>query len=145
VRYSLDVRAEQNVSIIAQTVGRFDSHGAVVGTVTAPGGIAPARSWAFARSRVTREKTTTVALFNPTATTATVGVGLVRAGAVERPAALQNVAVAPGRVVTVVVVAAPKPVTGDAALLIDSSQPIFVDRLIVATAEASNSVGVVLG
>ncbi len=145
VRYSLDVRAEQNVSIVAQTVGRFDATGTVVGTVTSPGGIVPARSWAFARSRVTREKTTTLALFNPTATAATVGVAFVRAGSVERPAALQNVAVAPGRVVTVVVVAGPKPATADAALLIDSTQPIFVDRMIIATAEASNSVGIVVG
>jgi hypothetical protein len=145
-RYSLDVRSEQNVSIVAQTLGRLDATGTVVGTVTSPGGIAPARSWAFARSRVTREKTTTLSLFNPTAAPATVGVGLVRGGAVERPAALQNVSVPPGRVVTVVVVGGPKPAaTADAALTIDSSQPIFVERLIVATAEASTSVGVVVG
>ena len=46
----------QNVSIVAQTVSRFGATGTVIGTVTAPGGVAPARSWAFARSRATREK-----------------------------------------------------------------------------------------
>ncbi len=143
VRYSLGVRSEQNISIVAQTLTRFDVAGSVVGTVMSEGGIAPARSWAFARSRVSGERTTTLSLSNPGATAAVVDIGLVHGGAVDRPAPLQNVTVPPGRAVTVVVVGGAKPATFDAALTIDSSQAIFVERLIVAADEASSAVGIV--
>ena len=38
-----------------------------------------------------------------------------------------------------------KPSRLDAALIVDSSEPIFVERSIVATDEASSSIGVVVG
>ncbi len=145
VRYTLDVRSEQNVSIVAQTLTRFDARGSVVGTATSPGASTPARSWAFARSRVAGERNTTLSLFDPGASPAIVGIGLVHNGTVDRPAALQNIKVPPGRAVTVVVVGGRKPATIDAALKIDSSQSIFVERLIVAAAEASSAMGIVAG
>jgi hypothetical protein len=144
-RYSLDVRSEQSVSIVAQTLARFDDAPALVGTVTSPGTVAPARSWAFARSRVPGERSTTLSLFNPGADPAVVGVGLVSGGRVERPAALQGVTVPPGREVTLTVVGGRKPSKRDAALTIDSNVAVFVQRSIVATDEAVSSVGVVVG
>ena len=54
VRYSLDVQAEQGASIVAQTLTRFGNAPTVIGTITSPGGVEPARDWAFARSRVRR-------------------------------------------------------------------------------------------
>jgi hypothetical protein len=145
VRYSLDVRSDQNVSIVAQTLTRFEDAPDVVGTVTAPGLVAPARSWAFGRSRVNGERSTTVSLFNPGAGAAVVGVSLVHDGRVERPSALQRVTVPPGRAVTVTVVGGRQPSRLDAALTIDASEPIFAERSIVATDEAASSVGVVVG
>ncbi|MDP9333811.1 MAG: DUF5719 family protein [Actinomycetota bacterium] len=145
VRYSLVVRSEQNVSIVAQTLTRFDDAPDIVGTVTAPGLFAPARGWAFARSRVNGERSTTLSLFNPGADAAVVGVGLVHDGRVERPSALQRVTVPPGRAVTVTVVGGRQPSRFDAALTINASEPIFVERSIVATEEAASSVGVVVG
>jgi hypothetical protein len=145
VRYSLDVRSEQNVSIVAQTLTRFDDAPAIVGTVTGPGLIAPARGWAFARSRVNGERQTTLSLFNPGADAVVAGVGLVHDGRVERPSALQRVTVPPGRAVTVTVFGGRRTPRFDAALIIDASDPIFVERSIVASGEAAGSVGVVVG
>lgn len=145
MRYSLDVRSEQSVSIVAQTLTRFGDAPDLVGTVTSPGAVAPARSWAFARSRVGGERTTTLSLFNPAAAPAVVGVGLVHDGSVDRPRALQNVTVPPGREVTLTVVGGRTPSTHDAALTVDSNAPIFVQRSIVATGEAVSSIGIVVG
>ncbi len=145
VRYSLDVRSDQTVSIVAQTLSRIDDAPDVVGTVTAPGLLAPARGWAFARSRVNGERSTTLSLFNPGAAAAVVGIGLVHDGRVDRPSALQRVTVPPGRAVTVTVVGGRPPSRFDAALTVNASEPIFVERSIVATAEAASSVGIVVG
>jgi Family of unknown function (DUF5719) len=144
LRYSLDIRSEQNIAIVAQTLTRFDDAPDVVGTVTSPGAFAAARGWAFARSRVNGEGATTLSFFNPGADAAVVGVGLVHDGRVERPRPLQAVTVPPGRAVTVTVVGGRKPSTRDAALTIDATEPIFVDRTIFATGEAASSVGVVV-
>jgi hypothetical protein len=144
LRYSLDVRSEQNIAIVAQTLTRFDDAPDVVGTVTSPGAFAAARGWAFARSRVSGERSTTLSFFNPGADAAVVGVGLVHDRRVEHPRTLQRVTVPPGRAVTVTVVGGRKPSTRDAALTIDASEPIFVDRSIVATGEAASSVGIVV-
>jgi len=145
VRYSVDVRSEQNVSIVAQTLSRFEAASGFVGTVTAPGAFAPARRWAFARSRVNGERSTTVSVFNPAAVPAVVDVGLVHDGQVERPSALQRVTVPPGRGITLTVVGGRQPSPRDAALTIDAGEPIYVERSIVATDEAASSVGVVVG
>jgi len=143
VSYSLDVRAEQNVAIVAQTLTRFRDAPAVVGTVTSPGGVEPARDWSFGRSRVDGERSTSLSLFNPGAAPAVVNVGLVHDGKVDKPGALQNVTVPPGRAVTLVVVTR-KTTTPDAALIISASQPVFVERTILVADEASTAVGIVV-
>jgi Family of unknown function (DUF5719) len=144
-RYSLDVQSEQNVAIVAQVFARFDDAPDIVGTVTSPGAIAPARSWAFARSRVDGERSTTLSVLNPEAAPAVITVGLVHDGTVERPRTLQRVTVPPGREITLTVVGSRRPSQRDAALVIDSNTPIFAERSIVATDEAVRSVGVVVG
>jgi hypothetical protein len=93
---------------------------------------------------VNGERSTTLSFFNPGADAAVVGVGLVHDRRVEHPSTLQRVTVPPGRAVTVTVVGGRKPSTRDAALTIDASEPIFVDRSIVATGEAASSVGIVV-
>jgi hypothetical protein len=145
VRYSLDVRSDQNVSIVAQTLTRFDNAPAIVGTVTSPGAFAPARSWAFARNRVSGERATTLSLFNPSAAASVVDIGLVHDGRLEQPRVLQHVTVPPGRAVTVTVVGGRNPSKPDAALTIHASEPIFVERSIIASSEAASSVGIVVG
>ncbi len=145
VRYSLDVRSEQNVSIVAQTLTRYDDAPTAVGVVTSAGATVPARAWAFARSRVQGEQSTELSFFNPSAGPAVVSVGLVHGGRVDRPAALARVRVPPGRAVTVVVVGGRKPATFDAALTIDASVPVYVERSIIAAGDAANSVGAVVG
>ncbi len=91
------------------------------------------------------EQSTELSFFNPDAGPAVVSVGLVHGGRVDRPSALQRVRVPPGRAVTVVVVGGRKPATFDAALTIDASVPVYVERSIVAAGEAANSVGAVVG
>jgi hypothetical protein len=145
VRYSVEVRSEQNVSIVAQTLTRLGGGPGLLGAATAPGEIVPARGWAFARSRVNGESSTTLTFFNPGAAPAIVGVGLVHDGRVDHPRSLPRVAVPPGRGVTLVVVGGRRPSTRDAALTIDSSEPIFASRSIFAADEATTSVGVVVG
>ena len=143
--YSLDVRSEQDVAIVAQTLSRFDDAPDIVGTVTSPGEIAPARAWAFARMHVSGDRSTTITLFNPGAGPALVRIGRVFDGLVSRPKALQQVVVPPGRGTTVLVVGGAKPSNIDGAVVIDATEPVFVERTIVANGEAAESVGVVLG
>jgi hypothetical protein len=144
VRYSLDIRSEQNVAIVAQTLTRFGADGALVGTVTMPGAIAPARSWAFGRSRVKSEVSTTVTLFNPEASPATVDIGLVGGGTVVRPRALQKIKIPPGHAATVLVVGGSKPAPNDAAITVDADQPVIASRLIATSAQAASALGVVV-
>ncbi len=144
VRYSLDVRSEQNVSIVAQTLTRFQDPDTTVGVVTSPGGIAPASGWAFARDNAVGERSTTLSFFNPGADPAVVAVDLLIGGQVDKPAALQHVTVPPGRAVTVNVVGGDRPTKLDAAIGITATEPIFATRTIVANDEASTSVGVVV-
>ena len=142
LRYALDVRSEQNVSIVAQALTRFDDASDSVGTVTSAGAVGPSRSWAFARSLVAGERATTVSLFNPAAEPSVVDVALVHDGQVERPRSLQHVSIPPGRQVTLLVVGGRKPSAHDAALTITATQAIYAERLIVATGEATRSVGI---
>ncbi len=144
VHYSLDVRSEQNVAIVAQTLTRFGPDGTLVGTVTLPGALAPARSWAFGRSRVEAEVTTIVTLFNPEAAPATVDIALVGGGTVARPRALQKIKVPPGRALTVPVVGGRPAAPKDAAITVDADQPVVASRLIATSAQAASALGVVV-
>jgi hypothetical protein len=126
---------------------RFDNGAGQMGTLTATGEIEPARAWAFGRSSVNGESSTTLSFFNPGADPALVNIGLVRSGSVARSRLLQQITVPPGRAVTVTIFGdgASKPPKLDAALVIDASRPVFVERTILAADEATTSAGVVVG
>ena len=147
VRYSLDIRSEQNVAIVAQTMTRFANGAGATGTLLATGATQPARAWAFGRSSVNGVSSTLLSFFNPGADPALVNIGLVRGGTVGRSRALQRITVPPGRAVTVTIFGdgASKPPKLDAALVIDADHPVFVERSIFATDEATTSAGVVVG
>jgi hypothetical protein len=145
VPYGLDLRSERNVPVVAQTLTHFDDAPNVVGAVTSSGGIQPARAWAFARSVVRGERTTTLSFFNPGAEPSIVKIAFVHEGQVGHPPTVQHLTVPPGRALTISVVGGRKPPTRDAALLIDATQPVFAQRLIVAADEVSSSAGVVVG
>jgi hypothetical protein len=142
-QYLLDVRAEQNVSIVAQTFSRFDITSRASGTTTALGAITPARSYAFARSYPPGGVSTTFSVFNPSAVAASVDLVTTSGGTVDR-AHLQHVVIAPGGQRTLTLrPAAHKRSTPDAAVTLTSSQPVFVGRTIVVSDEASTSTGIV--
>jgi hypothetical protein len=147
VRYSLDIRSEQNVAIVAQTMTRFANGAGTTGTLLATGATQPARAWAFGRSSVNGVSSTLLSFFNPGADPALVNIGLVRGGTVGRSRALQRITVPPGRAVTVTIFGdgASKPPKLDAALVIDADHLVFVERSIFATDEATTSAGVVVG
>jgi hypothetical protein len=138
--YVLDVRAEQDISIVAQTFSRFDLSSDGFGTTTAVGAITPARSYVFGRIRAPGSVSTTVSVFNPSAIAASVNIATTGGAAVER----QHVVVAPGGQATLTLPRPSRaPAKPDAAVVLTSSQPVFVERSIVVTDEASTSPGVV--
>jgi hypothetical protein len=144
-QYVLDVRAEQNISIVAQTFSRFDLATGGFGTTTGLGAITPARSYAFGRSNPPGSVSTTVSVFNPGAIAASVELSTASGGTVD-PAGLRHVVIPPGgqRTLTLRLVTRRR-ATPDAAITLTSSQPVFVERSIVVADEASMAAGVVGG
>jgi hypothetical protein len=141
-RYVLDVRAEQNISIVAQTFSRSDLASGGFGTTTAVGAITPARSYVFGRAHPAGSVATTVSVFNPSAISASVNISTTGGNTVDR----QHVVVAPGGQATLTLRRATRNrATRDAAVVLTASQPVFVARSIVVTDEASTSPGVVGG
>lgn len=142
-RYVLDVRAEQDISIVAQTFSRFDLSSGGFATTTALGAITPARSYVFGRSSPAGTQYTTIAVFNPSAVAATVDLATTHDGTVGHPIHLQNVVIAPGAQTTFTVPRSRRGPNPDAALTLTSTQPVFVERSITVEDEASTSAGVV--
>jgi hypothetical protein len=144
--YLLDVRSEQNVSIVAQMFSRFDLASGGFGTTTALGSITPARAYVFGRSAPSGTVSTAISVFNPSAIAASIDLATTSAGTVGHPAGLQHVVIAPGGQMTLTVPRDAKTrAIVDAAVTLTSSQPVFVERSIVVADEASNSGGVAAG
>jgi hypothetical protein len=143
-QYMLDVRAEQDISIVAQTFSRFDLTAGGFGTTTALGAITPARSYVFARTYPPHSVSTTFSVFNPSAVAASVDLMTTSGGSDDR-AHIQHVVIAPGGQKTLTLRPARKRATPDAAVTLTSSQPVFVERTIVVADEASTSAGAVGG
>jgi hypothetical protein len=144
--FALDVHSEQGVKIVAQTLTRFTQRSVELGAASVMGVPEPAPTWLFARSIVDTERTTTLALFNPLAQSATVNVQLVHDGRTDSVAALQNVTVPPGARVTLVVVApSRRPPNDDAAIVVSSSSPIVAERSILGATDSSATLGVPAG
>jgi hypothetical protein len=143
--YLLDVRSEQNNSIVAQTFSRFDLASGGFGTTTALGAITPARSYVFGRSYPPGSVSTTVSVFNRSATAASVDLSTTSRGTVGHPSELQHVVIGPGGQVTLTLPRDRRRVSPDAAVTLVSSEPVFVERSILVDDEASSSAGVVAG
>jgi uncharacterized protein DUF5719 len=144
-QYVLDVRAEQNMSIVAQTFSRFDLATGGFGTTTALGAITPARSYAFGRAAPPGSVSTTISVFNPGAIAAAVDLSTTSGGTVDH-AGLQHVVIAPGGQQTLTLpLGTRRRAVPDAAVTLTSSQPVFVERTIVVADEASMAAGVVGG
>ncbi|HUI47162.1 MAG TPA: hypothetical protein VL119_00595, partial [Acidimicrobiia bacterium] len=141
VRYSLDIRSESGIAIVAQTVDRFAlADGG--GTTSLLGGLVPATAWTFARSTVPGESETDLSFVNPGAVPASVSIGAVHNGRIDNRSAFQHLTVAPGRQVTIRYNGGRSPSKVDAALTVDSTVPIYAERLIVTQDEAGASNGV---
>jgi hypothetical protein len=144
--YLLDVRSEQNISIVAQTFSRFDVASGGFATTTAMGAITPARAYAFGRSEPSGTVSTTISVFNPGSIAASIDLSTTSTGTVDRPSDLQHLVLAPGRQMTLTVPRdRKKHAAVDAAVTLTSSQPVFVERSIVVEDEASSSAGVAAG
>jgi hypothetical protein len=140
-RYGLEVTGVDGAALVAQVLTRYD--GTPPGITTALGVPAPARMFALARSAVSRQRGTTLAVLNPNAAPERVNVGIVRDGRIDRPPALQDVGVPPGRRVDLTVVGADPRTFG--ALLVEASGAVFVERSIVGSDELARTVAVAAG
>jgi hypothetical protein len=144
--FALDVHSEHGVAIVAQTLTRFTARSVELGATSIMGVPEPASTWLFARSIVDSERTTTLALFNPLAQSATVNVNLVHDGRVDMVNALQNVTVPAGARVTLVVVApSRRPPNDQAAIVVTSTSQVIAERSMLGATDASATVGVPAG
>jgi len=143
--YMVDVRAEQNVSIVAQSFSRYEIASGALATTTALGAITPERSYVFGRSSPSDAVGTSIAVFNPSGVAASVDVSTTTGGRVTRLSTLQHVVLGPGAQVTLSVPRSRRGPNPDAAVTLTSSQPVFVERTIIVEDEASTSAGVVAG
>jgi hypothetical protein len=141
--YTLVVRTEEpDEGVVAQLMTRLSGDQGNRGAVTSFGATEPLPAWAFAGSWIRDEQTTELAIYNPEAGEAKVDVQIVRAGKVETPKRLQQVAVRPGGRVNVTVFDDDTMPKADAALVVRSNGRVFVERSIVANDELTRSTGV---
>ena len=133
--YTVVARSDVDAPLVAQVL---------TGPATALGSIEPALRWAFARRTVPGGTSTTLSFFNPGASPATVDIAVVDDGAMQQPRSLRAVEVPAGQRVDVTVVGGENPTTNDAALLIESNAPVFVERSIVRGNELTRTAGIPL-
>jgi hypothetical protein len=145
VPYAVDVHTEGGAVIVAQTLTRGAANSAQAGAATSLGSPQPARSWVFARDRVDRERSTTLAILNPLAQPARVDVFVLHDGQVDRPGGLQGITVPPSHRASVRIVGGRRPSGAPRALIVDASAPVVVERSIVATGDVSRSLGIAVG
>jgi len=144
--FALDVHSDHGVAIVAQTLWRYSIRDGELGATSVIGMPNPSATWLFGRSIVTGEKTTTLAVVNPLAQAAQVGVALVSGGSVTQPPALQHVTVpAGGRATLVIIAPSKRPPSSDAAMVVTSSSPVVVERTIVGASDTSSGLGVPIG
>jgi hypothetical protein len=141
--YGIDVRADRGVPVVAQTLTRATASAGDGGAATAMGVTQPETRWAFAVSRVPAPSTSTVvALVNPFAGEARASIALVRDGAVETPERLREIVLPPGRRVSVAIPGSGRGGT-DAALLIDATGGVVVERMLMGEGDFGLSPGIV--
>ena len=97
----------------------------------------------LAHGGVAQGRTAVLAVANPGAVAATVSVGIVRAGATERPPDMQDIAVGPGQRVEFSLTNALGPNEG--AVVVDATEPVVVNRSLYSTDDISRSEAIVGG
>jgi hypothetical protein len=140
--YGLDVRADSGVPIVAQALTRYSHLAEVGGATTAIGTTQAATRWAFATSFVGSEHSTTLAFVNPFAQEVKVSVARVHGGVAGHPQSFQQIALPPGKRVSLAVVDDKTVKSGDAALVVDATGPVVVERVLVDGNDVSRSPGI---
>jgi hypothetical protein len=133
--YVLVVQSDAGAPIVAQTLTRFGGDGnSSIGAALSTGSTTPARRWVIPRTRATvGASRTSIAL--------TVLVAIVHDGRVDRPAAGRPATIAPGERVLVPLVE-PSLRRVDAALVVTSDVPIFVESTIYTAGGATRAPGI---
>ena len=144
-RFGIDVRAATGGQVVAQALGLVPENGSRSGVTTSIGVRDAMRSWVFARSVVNGERETSLAITNPTAAAAKVNVVFAQNNFLSFPGSLRAISVPSGRRVTVVLAGPGIKGRPDAALLVDATAPVVVERLMVAPDESTRSPGVPAG
>jgi hypothetical protein len=139
VGYALQVRADGDARVAAEIVRRAGTVQRPRGAAISAGVTAAARSWVLGRSRVANDRSSILAVTTPSATEARVSIAVVHGGVVERPAALQDVRVAPARRVAIRLDDVAELARGDAALLVTADRPVVVERVIESASETTRT------
>jgi hypothetical protein len=145
VPFAIDVHAVGGAAIVGQTLTRGAANSGQPGAATSLGSPQPARSWIFARDRVDRERSTTLAILNPLPQPARVDISVLHDGRIEHPAGLQGITVLPSHRASVRIVEGRSSSTSPRALIVDASAPVVVERSIVGSGDVSRSPGIAVG
>jgi hypothetical protein len=143
-RYALDVRSDEGAKVVAQELERLHDSPAGSGATTSLGFTSAAARWVFARSRADVPHGTGLAFLNSLAQSVTVKVTLVHDGLVSHPSELQHLTIGGGRRSSVSIRLSNKSVP-IAAIVVEASAPIAVERQMAGVSDVSRSVGVVVG
>ena len=143
--YVLLVQSDSDAQIVAQTISRFDGRlGSTLGAATSVGSTYPSRRWVIARTRALAQRSTSVALSDPGLNAARVSVEIVHDGQVDRPGALQHLTVTPGERFVLPLADQRALRRVDAAVVITSDVPIFVESTIYSERDATRAPGIPL-
>ena len=141
--YVLMIQSDADAPIVAQTLSRFDGEGnSTVGAAMSAGSASPARRWLIPRTRATvGHSRTSIALAGTGVDPAHVAVAIVHDGHVDQPAAGHQATIAPGER-ALLPLAEPSLRRVDAALVVTSDVPIFVESTIYTDHGATRAPGI---
>ncbi|HTD50186.1 MAG TPA: DUF5719 family protein [Acidimicrobiia bacterium] len=140
--FGLEAQADGNAPIVAQTLSRFGTARDALGATTSMGSTVPARSWVVARTRVIDERSTSISIMNNGISAAHVSVKVVSGGTVDRPPAFAAVTIAPNARDGLPADLAGTNNRQDAAVVISSDVPVFVESTISAQRDATRAPGI---
>ncbi len=138
----MEVQADDNTPIVAQTLSRYGGRKVALGATTSMGSTVPARTWVIARTRVVDERSTSISVMNNGIVAAHISVQVVHAGIVDRPDTLQDFMIAPNSSDLLPADIAGASYRRDAAVVISADAPIFVESTIYAQRDATRTPGI---
>src|SRR5262249_9515437 len=144
-RYSIDVHSEQQIPVVAQILGHLGDTRSTVGLVTPMAQQHAATEWDFARARAGDFRQTTLFVYNPSAASAIVNLGIVHNKVVQTQKGQSRIAVGPGQTVPILVEQTGKHQVSDGAIVLQSTQPVLATRVIAARTDTAASSGVPFG